>query len=53
MADRLTLSVLLRRILAILAVMLGVTVMAAWLFAPYAAWVAFASALNAYIFALN
>ena len=26
---------------------------AAWLFAPYAAWVAFASALNASIFALN
>jgi tryptophan-rich sensory protein len=27
--------------------------MAAWLFAPYAAWVAFASVLNASIFALN
>jgi tryptophan-rich sensory protein len=27
--------------------------MAAWLIAPYAAWVAFASALNAAIFALN
>lgn len=26
---------------------------AAWLFVPYAAWVAFASALNAFIFALN
>jgi tryptophan-rich sensory protein len=26
---------------------------AAWLFIPYAAWVAFASALNASIFALN
>jgi tryptophan-rich sensory protein len=26
---------------------------AAWLFAPYAAWVAFASVLNASIFALN
>lgn len=26
---------------------------AAWLFVPYAAWVAFASALNASIFALN
>jgi tryptophan-rich sensory protein len=27
--------------------------LAAWLFAPYAAWVAFASVLNASIFALN
>jgi benzodiazapine receptor len=26
---------------------------AAWLFVPYAAWVAFASVLNASIFALN
>lgn len=47
-------------ILALLAVILAFIAaawrqdrMAAWLFAPYAAWVAFASVLNASIFALN
>lgn len=47
-------------VLLLLAAILGFIVLswrrdrvAAWLFAPYAAWVAFASLLNAAIFALN
>ncbi len=57
-AHRIRLALLV--ILLMLAAILGFIVMAwrqdrvaAWLFVPYAAWVAFASVLNAAIFALN
>jgi tryptophan-rich sensory protein len=44
---------LLAAILAFIAVSWRQDRLAAWLFAPYGAWVAFASVLNAAIFALN
>ena len=44
---------LLRAILGFIAVSWNRDRLAAWLFMPYAAWVAFASVLNASIFALN
>ncbi|MCZ7659350.1 MAG: tryptophan-rich sensory protein [Xanthobacteraceae bacterium] len=57
-AHRIRLALLV--VLLLLAAILGFIVLswrrdrvAAWLFAPYAAWVAFASLLNAAIFALN
>lgn len=57
-AHRIGLALLI--VLLLLAAILGFIVLswrrdrvAAWLFAPYAAWVAFASLLNAAIFALN
>lgn len=45
--------VLLGVILAFIVTVRRTDVLAAWLFAPYAAWVAFASALNGAILALN
>ena len=45
--------VLLAAILAFIAASWGQDRVAAWLFVPYAAWVAFASVLNASIFVLN
>lgn len=44
---------LLATVLAFIAVAWRQDRLAAWLFAPYAAWVAFASLLNGYIWILN
>ncbi len=49
----LVISLLLATILAFIAVSWRQDRVAAWLFAPYAAWVSFASLLNASILALN
>ena len=46
-------ALLLAAILAFIVTARRVDSVAAWLFAPYAAWVAFASVLNASIFVLN